>query len=243
MLEVILVSAAVASAIGVTIWRSIAREKLRTRTLSNLATGLGFSMVREGTTYRFDSPVFHKGDKGRNRIRNAMEGTMGGLPAVLFDFSYEIDRGGEDGTVSTWHTVAAFAFRGTDFPSFSITKSGFLSRRAEHKVEIEGNPEFSERFVVTGRDKLAVQKLLNPGLIQSVVSGRQSEKLVIEGAGPWLVLYRTRRRIRPEQWKDFLDETSTIATAWLRHCNEHQTASPIQLTFKSTRSTQYSRPA
>jgi hypothetical protein len=31
--------------------------------------GLGFSMVKEGNTYRFDSPVFHKGDKGRNRIQ------------------------------------------------------------------------------------------------------------------------------------------------------------------------------
>jgi hypothetical protein len=125
-----------------------------------------------------------------------MDGMVAGLRAVLFDLYYEIDRGGEDGKVSTWHTVAAFAFPGRDFPSFSITKSGFLSRRVAQKLEIEGNVEFSERYVVTGKDKLAVQKLLNPGLIQSVVSGRQSGKLVIEGAGHWLVLYRAGGRVR-----------------------------------------------
>lgn len=167
---------------GVTIWRSFARERLRTRRLTNLAPTLGFSMMNQSRFYPIDTSLFHLGDNGRNLVKNAMEGTVAGLQAAVFDFYFETDRG-EDSTRS-WHTVAVFAFPGRDRPHFSIARAGLLSRRASHRIEIEGNPEFSQHFVVTGKDRPAVQKLLNPRRMQTVVSARRSEKLIIEGAGP-----------------------------------------------------------
>jgi hypothetical protein len=153
-----------------------------------------------------------------------MAGTVAGLQAVVFDLHFRDDE------TNVRHTVAAFAFPNSDFPRFSIAKSGFLSRRAPHKVEIEGNPEFSERFVVNSKEQAAIRELLNGTLIQSVVLARPSEKLVIEGAGQWLVLYRRGRRVRPERWKEFLDEASTIASTFVQ-CGvaAHQTSSACRV--------------
>lgn len=243
MQEVILIGAAVALVFGMIIWSLVLREQIRTKKLTAVGAGLGLSMVKENTLYRIDTPLFHLGDEGANRFRNAMEGTVAGLQTVFFDLYYEVDRGGDDGKTSAWYTAAAFAFPNREFPTFSITKSGFLSRRARNKVEIEGNPEFSERFVVNGKEQAAIRELLNGALIQTVVSARPSEKLVIEGAGSWLVLYRRGRRVRPEHWKEFLDETSTIASAFVRYGASHQTSGTyrVQVTVSSTLPTQYSQ--
>ena len=90
MLETILAFAALLLVIGVTIWRSIARELRRTKRLTSVAPTVGLSKVEENTSYGFDTPLFHLGDKGGNRIRNVMKGTVAGLQAMLFDFQYEV---------------------------------------------------------------------------------------------------------------------------------------------------------
>ncbi len=228
-METILAFVAVAMLIGVTVWRSFARERLRSNRLAALAPHLGFSTVKENTKYAFGTPLFYKGETGKNLIRNAMEGMVAGLPAMVFDLRYDVNSGGEEGTSSTWRTVAAFSFPNGDFPSFTITRSGFLARRAADKVEIAGNPEFSERFVVNGKNKEAIQTLLNAGVVQSLVSARASDNLVVEGAGTWLVLYRKGRRIRPQQWKEFLDETSLIAAGFAQNCGTLSAAPGIQV--------------
>ena len=218
--------------LGGMIWTIFLRERARTRRLQALAPTLGFSMVN-GTgkaslnEFCFQTPLFDRGSRGTNRIWNAMEGPAGGLRTVLFDLRYYVD---SFGTIETAgrsthrRTVAAFAAPRGELPTFCITKNGFFSRRASDRIPIEGNPEFSDRFVVIGADRAAVQTLFGPALTGFLVATQLPEKIVIEGAGPWLVLYRGNKRLRPQHWKEFLDEASTVAGEFLQHCAAFQTA-------------------
>ncbi len=223
--ELIVNTAWMAVLLGGMIWTVLLRERVRTRKLKALAPTLCFSMVN-GTgkaglnEFCFQTPLFAFGDSGSNRISNAMQGTAGGLRAVLFDLRYYADSGGTvetAGRSTRRRTVAAFAAPHGDLPTFSVKENRFLSRRATEKIPIEGSPDFSDRFIVTGTDRAAVQRLFRPTLAEALVATRLPEKLVIEGAGPWLVFYRSNRRLRPKDWKDFLDESATAARIILSH--------------------------
>lgn len=78
-------------------------------------------------------------------------------------------------------------------------------------------------FVVNGRYEADVQKPLTPGFLRSVVSSPASEKLIIEAAAPWLVVYRRGRRIPPEQWESFLHEAGAIASTFALDSGGNQT--------------------
>ena len=215
----------VTALLGGMIWTIFLRERTRTRKLKGLAPTFGFCMVNGNgkaalNEFCFGTPLFFCGDCGSNRISNAMKGSAAGLRCVLFDLRYEVDNGGtvENAGKTTYRrTVAAYAAPHIDLPTFSIKKNGFFSRRAADKVPIEGDPDFSDRFVVTGADRAAVQRVFRPALTRSLVAAHLPEKLIIEGAGSSLVFYHSNKRLRPEHWKQFLDETSTIAGEFLSH--------------------------
>jgi hypothetical protein len=204
--------------IGLIMWRMTVSDQRRTKTLRLIATEMGFRMVDDKTVYSFESPLFHVGNKGRNRMFNAMEGTVAGLRTVLFDLSYEYDQGGDDGNTTVTHSVAAFSLPNTELPVFSIARSNFNLRRARNKISFEVSPELSKRFIVIGNQQAAIRELLHPDFLINLVSANQLERLVIEGAGPWLIVYKPGNKVSAEQWKSFLAETTHIATTFTASC-------------------------
>jgi hypothetical protein len=95
--------------------------------------------------------------------------------------------------------------------------SDFVSRFSSHKIKIDNDAQFAKRFVVTGNDEAAVRALVSPALAQYLASAQLPEKIVIEGAGSWLMLYRRGKRLRPRQWREFADTTSVIAREIIRY--------------------------
>lgn len=221
----ILVCVSIALLVGVTLWRLFIRAMLRAKKLESLAPAIGFSLVKPGTRFGFETPVFHRGKPGKNMLCNAMEGNAAGMRTVLFDFYYEIEVGSEEGSQTRRCTVAAFQAPDRCFPSFSITTKGMATWLEPNRLKIDEGPAFSERFVVTGADQSAVRTLLGPSLCQYLATAQLPEKIVIEGAGPWLVFYRRSKSLRPERWKGFIDETSAIASTFVQYCAAAQVAS------------------
>lgn len=228
--DLILRVAVGAAVVGGLIWSIFLRERFRTRSLKALAPQIGFSMVNgDGKLclcdFRFDSPLFHIGEGRKNLAWNAMEGVAARLQTVLFDFFWETEVSStpDDGTSNGRQTVAAFAAPNTELPSFRIMRKGPMTWFVGDKVQIDNNPEFAKRFVVTGKNQVAVQALLRPPLTSYLVSAQLQEKMIIEGSGPWLFFYRRKKRIAPPQWKDFLDQTSNVANDFIQHCAARQT--------------------
>ena len=181
---------------------------------------MGFSMVQPGTRFGIDTPLFHRGKRDKNLLCNAMEGNAAGMRMVLFDFYYQIDVGEWMTTArKIWGcTVAAFKAPAKDFPFFSITRKGIATWLEPNRIQIEEDTPFSERFAVTGTDESAVRAVFSPAHRHYLISEQLPEKIVIEGAGSWLVLYRRNKNIHPEHWKEFVDQTSAIARSFLQCC-------------------------
>ena len=127
----------------------------------------------------------------------------------------------DDGKKDIGCTVAAFKAPAKDFPFFSITRKGIATWLEPNRIQIEEDTPFSERFAVTGTDESAVRAVFSPAHRHYLISEPLPEKILIEGAGSWLVLYRRNKNIHPEHWKEFVDQTSAIARSFLQYCQRN----------------------
>lgn len=192
------------------------RQKAFTETVRALASELGWTVVNGNgalsvETYRFGTDLFRKAEPS---AAHAIEGTIGGLRAVLFEYSYERGSGDEAQTVR--QTVTAFSNKAVSLPAFDLRKKQLSSRLSFHKIKIENSPEFSKRFVVTGADASAVQRLFSPALVNFLLSNFD-DTLRLEAAGQWIVL-TTGKKLPAESWKSFLEQSSQIARGLFDHC-------------------------
>lgn len=202
----------------------IRREKARGRALAAVAQELGFSLVNGDGNLHLDAfsiatNLFTQDASGK--AYNALEGKAAGLRVILFDYRYVTGSGDSVSTVQ--QTVATFATPRNNLPKFVLKKKRLLSRLSSKKIEIDGNPEFSRRFALTGADAIATQTLFGPALAGFLASTKLEEKFLLEGGGQWLVLYREGQRLRPEQWRGFFEETSQIAIGFFQNCSGTET--------------------
>jgi len=68
-------------------------------------------------------------------------------------------------------------------------------------------PSFSSSYLLRGEDEPAVRELFSDN---RVVFFENRRGLCVEGGDDWLIVYRSRRRVRPQQVSAFLDETFEV---------------------------------
>jgi hypothetical protein len=206
-------------AVGALISLAIASVRRRTRSLAAVAQQLGFSFSEADANFLGDTqlaaPLFTTGDD--RMAENIMEGSVGGLRTVLFDYRFEVPNTGEAaGTVTRTQSVAAFASPSHQLPSFRLQKKRLLSLSFT-RVDVEGSPEFSKRFFLTGKDAEGVRRTYSPQLVNFLVTANVNEKCFIEGAGRWLAFYQPGKRLPPNEWAGFLGQASPIAAGFFQN--------------------------
>jgi len=224
MTLIIVIVLGVVALVGIIVWLAVravrrerAREQARSAAIANLAPQLGLTLTGGNGILRadaqgFNSHLFTRGSK--QAAFNALEGTSSGLRVVLFDYRFEESSGEETTTIH--ESVAAFASPKGPLPAFVLKKRGIFSRLTWKKVEIEGNPEFSKRFILNGSDGATIKRLFSPSAAGFLASTKMEEKLVMEAAGPWLFLHGGR--CSPENLAKFLEETSQVASGFFQNC-------------------------
>lgn len=108
--------------------------------------------------------------------------------------------------------VAVFRFRGRALPVFELSVEGFLKAGGQD-LDFASHPAFSKRFRLRGDDETAVRNLFNPRVLDFFESLRDDFGQTIEGAGEYVVVYRSARRVKPEAVKAFVEEATAIAAA------------------------------
>ncbi|HEY6308388.1 MAG TPA: hypothetical protein VI488_18230 [Candidatus Angelobacter sp.] len=141
-------------AVGALVRLAIVNARRRTRSLGAVAQQLGFSFSAAAPDFLGDAqlaaPLFITGDD--RMAENIMEGSVDGLRTVLFDYRFEVANSGDDpGTITRIQSVAAFASPSHRLPSFRLQKKRLLSLSFK-RVDVEGSPEFSKRFFLTGKN-------------------------------------------------------------------------------------------
>lgn len=155
-----------------------------------------------------------------------MEGEVGGLRALLFDYQYEVtqeDRDGDETTRRAIQSVAAFCCANPRLPLFDLQGYSFLnvmklnSIQSTKRIEFDGNPEFSKRFILLSGDKPSIKRVFSTQLRGFLNDRYPKGNWRVEGTGPWLMLYEQDVRVPSEKWKGFLDETSQIARGFFQN--------------------------
>lgn len=212
----------VLAGIGVilSIWalgKTLARK--RTEALQNAAMMIGFTFGGEewpdkGRAPKLGTELFGKGHS--RQIKNIMTGTGGGLRISLFDYAYTIGSGKNSQTYR--QSVASFSKDDASLPYFALRPANVLDKAwdavAHKNIHFEAAPEFARRYVLRGALPEKVQELFTPGLISFAEGLDAREKWHIEGAGDTLVVYRLSKKVAPEKLRDFLDQTSAIASGF-----------------------------
>jgi hypothetical protein len=168
--------------------------------------------------------IDHGNAKGRALY--ALEGKFDGLHALLFDYQYEVthkDSEGDEETQKVVQSVAAFCCAKPRLPLFDLQGYSFLnvtglnSIQSAKRIEFDGNPEFSKRFILLSGDKPSINRLFSTQLRGFLNDRYPKGNWRVEGTGPWLMLYQVDVRVVPEKWKGFLDETSQMARGFFQN--------------------------
>jgi len=159
-------------------------------------------------------------NRGRTRkSRNIMTGSAAGFRAALFDYSFTEGYGRSQRTYG--QTVAAFSKNGAVLPQFSLQEKGIMQKIGNafaHKdIQFDSNAEFSRSHQVRSPDKTGTRALFTPQLIAFLETLDGKKKWRLEGGNDTLILYRLRKKVKPEDFRSYLEETSGIATSFFSY--------------------------
>jgi hypothetical protein len=182
--------------------------------------GLTFDLAPPGVPHPelSDLPLFKSAP--RSRVRFLLRGTHAGGEVYIFDYAYWAHSGSK---VTKKQTVVAFPIRLAALPKFQLRPQRLLDRTLTalggQDINFDDDPLFSEQFVLKGEDEAAVRTLFSPTLRRALMStvdlaGEADRGLCIEGGAGWVIIYRARQQIAPEDIPPFLEEARTIHAAF-----------------------------
>jgi hypothetical protein len=190
------------------------REARRLVALARVAAELGMGFTPEERTilHQLGGITLAPPVEPTTRATSVMRGTVRGSPVVLFDYHVTYSVGNNRSSMEL--TIAAFDFTSAPIPVFDAEGQQRWARRlinkalADKVVDFPDDPDFKRYFNVTGNDAPAVRRLLSPE-VRSFLKQHRSE-WIFRSNGRCLVMYRSPKRLKPEDYGAFAEEASEV---------------------------------
>ena len=186
------------------------RERERDAAMLHFARTRGFEYRETVENPGFDTHLFRRGH--RRRFRNVLSRTEADGETLLFDYRY-VERHGKNSSVEQ-QTVAAFRRRGPEPPELELRPENMLHRIGSllgwGDIDFDHRPEFSRRYLLRGPDERPIRDAFGP---TAFVFFERNPGWSVEVASGWVVVYRARRRVKPDELSAFLDETAGVDRA------------------------------
>lgn len=198
------------------VWLSVRFEKQRTAALQAAGAALGFEVL---TVFppEFDGLVAGSAlmNTGRQRVSsNILRRQVDPLDVVLYDYRYTTGSGKSSHTHQ--QTVALFHSPRLRVPHFVLKPEGWVSRLGEffgaQDIDFADVPEFSRKFVLSGKDERAIRDFLTRDRLQTL---SEMDKLCLEAQPGSLLVWFDHRRVPPEELQTFFQQAFSAYTALL----------------------------
>ena len=207
------------------------REQSRVDALRSLAsqTNLNFKQGDlKFTDADLDNTMLINHGDLKGKALDAAEGEYAGIHVLLFDYQYEVEEDERNGTSTRdiIQSAAAFCCANPKMPPFDLRDYSYMNvldlthRETAKRIQFAANPEFSNRFILMASDEPSIDRIFSPQLRSYLTSNYPQGKWRLEGVGQWLVLYQEDVRVKPGEWKTFLDKTSQTAKGFLQNMNK-----------------------
>jgi hypothetical protein len=212
-----LIVVAIIALIVLAVVAAVVAEKRRRDAMRQLAgeLGLGFEEKPVGLP-GFNLDLLHLFNIGHtHRVRNVLSGQYCGVDLTIFDYQYVTGHGKHRHTYR--QTVAAFHLPESHLPLFALRPESVFHKIGAalgyQDIDFDRFPNFSSSYLLRGADEPAVRTLFNDGALMFF---ENHPGLCVEGGGDWLVVYRARRRVSPQQASAFLEETLEVRGVFAR---------------------------
>jgi len=193
-------------------------ERKRSEALSAVAPQLGltFSGKDQMQAPRLQTALFQRGHS--KEIRNLMTGSAGNLQAALFDYKFTVGGGRYSHTYK--QTVAAYSKSGVQLPLFEVRRRGlWLKIFPGRGMRFDSHPEFARTMYVRCSDETRAKSIFTPALLAFLSQIDPAKKWCFEGQQDTLIVYRSEKKVKPADFRSFLDETSSLATQFFSQGN------------------------
>jgi len=185
------------------IWQ---REKKRTAALKNLAAELHLQFFPTGDASLVEAlDKFHLFSQGYSKkFRNMLHGENQNTELAIFDYRYNI---GDENSTTYKQTVIYFRSPTLDLPHFAVRPEGIFHKiggaLGYQDIDFQAHPQFSQMYLLRGDDEPGIRKLFDE---ERIAFFESHPKISVEGADNQLIFYRHRKRSRPEEVRQFMDE-------------------------------------
>ena len=195
-------------------WR---KGKKRTEQFALISAELKLNFFPKGSTSLFERlKPFYLFSKGRSRkIKNLMEGEANKVELAIFDYQYTT--GGGKNSHTYRQSVLCFRSPKLYLPDFNLRPESVFHKIGGafgyQDIDFETHPLFSKSYLLRGDNEAAIRGLFNNELLNFIES---QQKISIEGSGDQLVFYRHKKRVKPEEVEEFMEEGFKVFELFLR---------------------------
>ena len=184
-------------------------ERKRTEALGALAASLGleFTPVDEsGLQSGFIGfNLFSHGRGGQ--IKNIAYGRMDDAEVMAFDYAYTTGSGKNR---RTHHQTVAFLQSDTlDLPEFVARPENLFDKIGQvfgyQDIDLPLHPEFSRRYILRGADEGRIRDTFTADVARHFEA---NPGMSLEAKADRFILYRPGRRLKPEEWRQWLAKGS-----------------------------------
>lgn len=204
---------------------SYLQQQRRIAELSALAVQNGWhfdaakNYSHDGEHHQFS--VFNQGHSrfAYNTMRGTLEASGGHWPILLGDYHYKITSGsGKNRSTQTYRfSYAIVALPYANLPELTIRHEGFFDKVAGFfgfdDIDFE-SAEFSDRFSVKGSDKKFAYDVIDPRMMQFLLSSNPPTAQLAGGA---CCIYDSKQCWTPEQFRGRVDWLESFFGHWPRH--------------------------
>jgi len=199
------VMAAAGGVVVIVLFIAYMRAQARKDEMLRAGQEMGFMQVEtDDEMVKADVPLFgHRG-----RIEDAVTGTWGKFQCVLVDYGFQ------QGKTHISQTVVIFRKTGMNLPPFEIRPAhfgdAFMRSMSSERLKFPENADFEHRYMVHSVAPDDAKAFMHPGM-QEYFMGIAEPQWALEANGDEIVVYRRGKRVRPEDLREFVEKTGTLA--------------------------------
>jgi hypothetical protein len=186
-------------------------EKKRTEALMNIALSMNLKFAKkddEGLQSGLGNfKLFSRGHS--KKITNIMKGEIDNISMIIMDYRYTTGHGKHSHTYN--QSVILFSCNDLQLPHFTLSPESFFHKIGSmlgfKDINFNTHPVFSSKYLLKGSEENSIKSVFNHGVLDYFSN---NHGLSVEGISNSLIVYRTSKRLKPEEIRSFLEESLTI---------------------------------
>ncbi len=192
-------------------------EKRRTRKWREIAESLGLKFSERDDSVMERGSDIHLFTLGHSRkAKNVLEGDANGIDIILADYHYTT--GGGKNSTTHLQTICLAKSPELNIPVSNMRPQSFFDSIGKllggQDIDFETDPEFSQAFVLQGKDEQEVRACFGSEVRRWFCSGAKL-KMYFEAGGDTL-LFHQGHRVNPEDAQELLGQALELVKLFAR---------------------------